>query len=177
MRRLVGWIAGVLIFTSALGGCAIVDRLDKLGEGDSKPTATAAAATLSEPLQLRQVTALTPPPCASGQLGNTGATECYKLAEESLNIVRVKDIKSGLAKGSTDFGVVVTLYPDDAKAFGELTGRLAKEQPPRNQVAVVVDDKVVTAPAVMEAITGGEIQIVGSFTKKSAEDLVKQLTG
>jgi hypothetical protein len=174
MRRLVGWIAGVLILSSALGGCAVVDRLG--GGDDDAPTASAAG-TLSEPLQLRQVTAVAPPPCDSGMLGSTKATECYQLAEESFNIVRVKDIRSGVAEGSPDFVVMLTLYPDDAKTFGELTARLAKEQEPRNQLAVVVDDKVVTAPVIMDAITGGEVQIVGNFTQQSAADLVKQLTG
>lgn len=178
MRRLVSWIAGVLILAVALSGCGIVDRLDELvgGDGEAEPTSSVGPVTLKQPLQIRPVTEVSAQPCASGTLSGTD-TACYRLAEETLTIERVKDLDSGVPEGSTDFAIMLTLYPDDAKAFGELTGRLAKEQTPRNQLAVVVGDKVVTAPAVMDAITGGQVQIAGNFTKADAEKLVQQLTG
>ncbi|GAB3424329.1 SecDF P1 head subdomain-containing protein [Flindersiella endophytica] len=177
MRRLVAWIAGALVLTAALGSCGIGPGLRKLvGDDDEpKPTSTVTPATFGQPLQLRPVTEVAPAPCASGMVGDVEGTQCYRLAEETISIERVKDIKSGVTKGSPEFAVMLTLYPEDAKAFGDLTGRLAKEQSPRNQVAVVVDGKVVSAPAVMEAIPGGEIQIAGNFTQQSARELVERI--
>lgn len=177
MRRLVTWIAGVLVLAGVLGSCGIGPGLrELLGEDDEpKPTSTVTPATFGQPLQLRPVTEIAPAPCASGMVGDAEGAQCYRLAEETLTIERVKDLKTIPPKENPQFAVQLTMYPDDAKAFGELTGRLAKEQTPRNQIAIVVDGKVVTAPAVMGAITGGEIQITGNFSRPDAEKLVEQL--
>jgi hypothetical protein len=177
MRRLVTWIAGVVVLAGVLSSCGIGPGLRELfgDDNDPKPTSTVTPATFSQPLQLRPVTETAPPPCTSGMVGDADGAQCYRLAEETLAIERVKDVKTEIPQGGTDFAVQLRLYPDDAKAFGELTGRLAKEQTPRNQIAIVVDGKVVTAPAVMEAITGGEIQIAGNFSRTDADKLVEQL--
>jgi preprotein translocase subunit SecD len=77
-------------------------------------------------------------------------------------------------------GWVVNLILDDdgAKLFGTLTPDLATKAPPLNQVAIVVDGQVAAAPAVQSAIPGGKIQITGStYTKQTAEDLAKKITG
>lgn len=176
MRRLVSLVVGALVLASALGGCGIADRLGG-GNGDASPSSAVGPAKLSRPLELRAVTQQSAAPCAAGLIADTEGTSCYRLAEEKLTIDEVESIKSGPAQQGTGFVIDLTLNSDDAKAFGDLTGRLSKEQTPRNQVAVVVDGKVVTAPAVMDAITGGQVQIAGNFTKASAEKLVKQLTG
>jgi hypothetical protein len=179
MRRLVSWIVSVLILSSVLGSCGIGPGLRELfgDDDDPKPTSTVTPATFGQPLQLRPVTEIAQPPCASGLVAGADADEasCYRLADETLTIERVKDLEIVYPKENPEFAVQLTLYPDDAKAFGELTGRLAKEQSPKNQIAVVVDGKVVTAPAVMEAITGGDIQITGNFSRPDAEKLIEQL--
>jgi hypothetical protein len=176
MRRLVTWIAGVLVLAGVLSSCGIGPGLRELfGDDEPKPTSTVTPATFGQPLQLRPVAEIAPAPCASGMVGDADGAQCYRLADETLTIERVKDIKTVYPKENPDFAVQLTLYPDDAKAFGELTGRLAKEQTPRNQIAIVVDGKVVTAPAVMEAITGGEIQLAGNFSRTDADKLVEQL--
>lgn len=41
----------------------------------------------------------------------------------------------------------------------------------------MVRDQVVAAPTVMSAIPGGKLQITGSYTRHTAEDLAKQITG
>ncbi|MEX2457561.1 MAG: protein translocase subunit SecD [Actinomycetota bacterium] len=59
--------------------------------------------------------------------------------------------------------------------FAELTERLVNEQPPMNQLAIVVDRLVESAPSVNEPITGGRGQISGSFTEQEAKDLALTL--
>jgi preprotein translocase subunit SecD len=54
--------------------------------------------------------------------------------------------------------------------FSEVTTRLVD-----NQLAIVVDDQVISAPTVDEPITGGTGEISGSFTEREAKDLATQL--
>ncbi|WP_405740574.1 preprotein translocase subunit SecD [Streptomyces sp. NBC_00028] len=62
-----------------------------------------------------------------------------------------------------------------AKKFTDVTGRLAQQQSPANQFAIVLDGTVLSAPSVSQAITGGEAEIYGSFTEASARELAADL--
>jgi len=62
-----------------------------------------------------------------------------------------------------------------AKRFADVTGRLATQQAPANEFAIVLDDTVLSAPAVNRTITSGEAQISGNFTQRSAQELAAQL--
>ena len=55
--------------------------------------------------------------------------------------------------------------------FGELTTKIASLPSPRNQIAIVLDGKVVTAPRVDGPLTGGTVSIYGSFTREYASGL------
>jgi preprotein translocase subunit SecD len=75
---------------------------------------------------------------------------------------------------------VLALQLDDqgSKAFEQLTADVATKSPPANQIAIVVDGKVVSAPSVMSAITGGQLEISGAqFTKEEAEKLADAIGG
>ena len=67
------------------------------------------------------------------------------------------------------------LTDEGTDIFSELTTRLVNEQPPMNQLAIVVDRRVESAPSVNEPITGGRGQISGSFTEQEAKDLALTL--
>jgi preprotein translocase subunit SecD len=54
--------------------------------------------------------------------------------------------------------------------FSDVTTRLQGRQ-----LAIVVDDQVISAPTVNEPITGGTGEISGSFTEREAKDLATQL--
>jgi preprotein translocase subunit SecD len=74
-------------------------------------------------------------------------------------------------------GWVVNLTFDGtgASQFTKVTGDLASQQQPNNQFAIDLDGDVISAPRVSSALTGGNAQISGSFTQKSAEDLANVL--
>ena len=55
-----------------------------------------------------------------------------------------------------------------AKKFADITGKLAQNQSPQNQFAIVLDGEVVSAPSVNQALTGGSAEISGSFNQESA---------
>lgn len=53
----------------------------------------------------------------------------------------------------------------------------AGSKQPRNQLAIVVGDKVVSAPSVNAPIIAGKVQIAGNLTQKDAEKLAADITG
>ena len=55
--------------------------------------------------------------------------------------------------------------------FGELTTKIASLPSPQNQIAIVLDGKVVTAPRVDGPLTGGSVSIYGNFTREYASGL------
>jgi preprotein translocase subunit SecD len=61
------------------------------------------------------------------------------------------------------------------KDFGDVTTRLNGLTGSQNQFAIVLDGKVLTAPATNAAITNGSAQITGGFTQASAKTLADQL--
>jgi preprotein translocase subunit SecD len=64
---------------------------------------------------------------------------------------------------------------DGTKKFGALTARVTSLTSPLNQVAIVLDGLVVSAPRINEAIPSGNAQITGSFTQTEAQDLANVL--
>ena len=68
-----------------------------------------------------------------------------------------------------------TFNNEGTKAFGALTQRVTSLASPQNQVAIVLDGVVVSAPRINEAIPSGNAQITGSFTQQDATDLANVL--
>ncbi len=62
------------------------------------------------------------------------------------------------------------------KKFADITGKLAQNQSPQNQFAIVLDNEVVSDPYVNQAITGGNAEISGSFTQEEAQGLANMLS-
>ncbi|MBU3642508.1 MAG: protein translocase subunit SecD [Candidatus Nanopelagicaceae bacterium] len=71
--------------------------------------------------------------------------------------------------------VALTFDNDGTKKFGALTQRVTSLAAPQNQVAIVLDGLVVSAPRINEAIVSGNAQITGSFTQVEASDLANVL--
>jgi len=65
--------------------------------------------------------------------------------------------------------------PAGQKVFWELTKSLSGLPGPKNQMAVVLDGKVISAPGISGPLAGDNVLIYGNFTKKSATDLAEVL--
>ncbi|MGC5039186.1 MULTISPECIES: protein translocase subunit SecD [unclassified Streptomyces] len=78
----------------------------------------------------------------------------------------------------TGAGWTVTMDFTDggAKKFADITGKLAQNQSPQNQFAIVLDGDVVSDPYVRQALTGGNAEISGNFNQQSAQELSNMLT-
>jgi protein-export membrane protein SecD len=70
----------------------------------------------------------------------------------------------------TGWQIDFTLTGSGAKTFGDVTTAMVDQQ-----LAIVVDNQVISAPTVQQPITGGNGVITGSFTKQRAQDLATQL--
>ncbi|MEV0401915.1 hypothetical protein [Actinoallomurus sp. NPDC050550] len=142
---------------------------------------TRASGALKTPIRFRQVTAESPSPCSGGGVPDADGRTCYRLADErGMSVSRVKVIMVQApdpAHGSTSWGLRLDLERADAQAFATLSSTAAGSPQPGNKIAMVVGDKVVSAPMVMQAITGGSVEINGSFDEQSAKNLFRRLTG
>ena len=130
--------------------------------------------TLKGPLQFRKVVATTPSACTSGGVPSADGQTCYQLGE-GMTVSKVRDISLRApdpAHGSTSYAVEIKLSPSDADRLGTLTGETAHQQPPADQLAIVIDGKVISAPTVQDPITGGSLQIVGNFSRDQAQHYI-----
>jgi preprotein translocase subunit SecD len=90
-----------------------------------------------------------------------------------------RDIKGATAaldqQNASGWFVSLDFTGDGAKKFGALTQSVVDLPSPQNQVAIVLDGVVVSAPRINEAILGGSAQITGSFSQIEAQDLANVL--
>jgi len=92
----------------------------------------------------------------------------------------IDDAVAGLVPGpqgsvTTEWGVFLDFDDVGTEGFRSVTERLVVLEGVRNQFAIVLDGKVISAPRTLGAITDGSPQISGSFTQESAVLLADQL--
>jgi preprotein translocase subunit SecD len=100
----------------------------------------------------------------------------YGLGPSELSGGGVADAVALQGEATDDWFVSVTLTEEAAATFEDVTKRVSVLGPPLNQLAIVLNDAVVTAPVVQEPIKGGELQISGTFTQAEAEALATALS-
>jgi hypothetical protein len=102
----------------------------------------------------------------------------YQLGPVEVSGAEIVSVSATPAPGGSSGWMVGLKASEAGKArIADLTRRLSANQPPQNQLAVVVDGLVVTAPSVAEPITAGELQITAAFDQAAARALVARITG
>jgi protein-export membrane protein SecD len=109
-------------------------------------------------------------------LDQAGETK-YKLGKVELTGDAIAEAQAVLDTGGAGvlgqgWSIDFALTGDGAQTFGALTTRISASG---GALAIVVDQQVLSAPTVDEAITGGTGVITGSFTERRAKDLATQL--
>jgi preprotein translocase subunit SecD len=106
-----------------------------------------------------------------------GQWQKYVLGPAEVDGTDVDDAQA-VFNTQTGAGWTVTMDFTDggAKKFADITGKLAKNQSPQNQFAIVLDNEVVSDPYVSQALTGGNAEISGSFTQDEAQSLANMLS-
>jgi protein-export membrane protein SecD len=95
-------------------------------------------------------------------------------AVEGTDLASAKPVSPRTATGR--WQVNLSFDTEGSRHFSEITRQVVGATPPGNEVAIVLDGVVVSAPRIQSAITGGRAQITGDFTRDEAEDLANVLT-
>ncbi|MDQ1554556.1 MAG: preprotein translocase subunit SecD, partial [Microbacteriaceae bacterium] len=81
--------------------------------------------------------------------------------------------QQGVSTGQ--WAVNIVFNAKGTSEFANVTQRLVGETGAKNQFAIVLDGRVLSAPTTQAAITDGKPQITGSFTQTSSKTLADQL--
>jgi hypothetical protein len=156
----------VVVITGVLATVAVLMTRNP----DAPLLSTVAVRRLQTPMHFAPVTAVRQAPCpgAEAVLDDAGAT-CYEVAP-GVTVTTVQKIETLKEKSGT-YAVRVVLSPDSRDKITALTRDTVKKQ-----IAIVVGDRVVTAPRVAQTITEDSLSIAG-FTKDAADALVARLIG
>lgn len=99
----------------------------------------------------------------------------YLVGPAELTERDVRGAVSEVNKDTLDWQVQIVLTKEGGNAFADLSGKLSAQPPPRNQIAMALDDSVLSAPAVASRIPGGKVQISGGFTRADSERLATMI--
>ncbi|MFS8203582.1 protein translocase subunit SecD [Streptomyces sp. CWNU-52B] len=116
------------------------------------------------------------PTVACGQ-NSDGAWQKYILGPAEVEGTDVDKASAVFdTQGAAGWKVTMDFTSKGGKKFASITGKLAKNQSPQNQFAIVLDGEVVSDPYVSQALTGGTAEISGSFDQQEAQDLSNMLS-
>jgi preprotein translocase subunit SecD len=115
-----------------------------------------------------------------GQSNDPTTALKYRLGPVIISGGDMKKATAVLSGGSqtqiaTQWTVQFELNGGGADAFGQATTKAVSQPPPQNQIAIVVDRVIISAPVVQSPITGGTGVITGGFSEQESKDLATQL--
>ena len=178
---IVGGLLLVLVVVIATGLVLFLNRDDAKPAADSSTPAARTKPSDPTAVEFRRVLTAKPGTCPTPAPSGTGCDDKgtrYTLGKVELNGSNVSEVKAAIQEnGAGGWYVGLTLDAEGAEQFEQLTGAVAQQQPPANQLAIVVHGQVVAAPSVQSAISGGQIQISGSYTRDTAQELAAKITG
>jgi preprotein translocase subunit SecD len=87
----------------------------------------------------------------------------------------IDSASAGLQQQTGQWVVQLSFKGKGPEEWRKVTTTAFNSQAPRNQVAVVLDGVVITAPNITEPIPGGRAEITGGFTQVTADALAGQL--
>ncbi len=153
----------VLVAVLSVAGCSSAVA------GTPRPASSPASGVdLAVPVELRPVLA----PGAGGLTLADPSGEQLALGAPLLTIERLDRAQAKPDPNTGQWVLELDLTSADAATFGDWTATHAGDR-----LAVVVDGEVVVAPQVQGAITGGEVQVSGTYTRDEIEDLLARITG
>ncbi len=98
-----------------------------------------------------------------------------EVAGETISDANASLVTSSQGVSTGQWAVNIVFNGEGTAQFGDVTKRLVLLSGAQNQFAIVLDGKVISAPATNVAITDGKPQITGSFTQDTAQVLADQL--
>jgi hypothetical protein len=183
------WRAGrrrrlaALTASAAAGAAAIVAAvLLPLAAHGQPPSRSASQqgptpVSLRSPIQFRQVAAISNASCPAGSGGLPGtlpdsaAPACFYLTGTGMTVTALQSAQV-IPSGTGSYLLEIVLPPAQTGPFAALTRQLSGLPSPRDQLAIIIDGRVIADPAVQSAITGGTAEIPGFATRAQAESLL-----
>jgi preprotein translocase subunit SecD len=98
-----------------------------------------------------------------------------EVAGETISDATAGTVTSSQGVSTGQWAVNIVFNGKGTDEFAKVTTRLVALQQPRNQFAIVLDGRVISAPTTQAAITDGKPQITGNFDQSSATTLADQL--
>ncbi|MFJ2029693.1 protein translocase subunit SecD [Streptosporangium sp. NPDC087985] len=99
----------------------------------------------------------------------------YVLDKAAVTGSSIDTATSGVDRTTGEWLVQLSFKGPGPDQWSKVTTTAFNSQAPRNQVAMVLDGVVISAPVIQEPITGGRAQISGNFTQVTADELAGQL--
>jgi hypothetical protein len=96
-------------------------------------------------------------------------TEVFLLGAVALDQSNIASVEQ-MDDQNADTTASLTFDESGSAALAKLTREATSLQEPRNRIAITIDGAVVSAPAVAEEITVGQVQIVGAETGVTGEE-------
>lgn len=176
----VAWL--VLVAVLALAGCTsrtsgapakdnspVVGPVDLVLPIEMRPVVEPGASASAEPSATPSASASATP--SQTQLPDPSG-EQLTLAEPVMTIERLDRAEVTFDKVNSTWALSITLTDKDSAAFADWTADHIGER-----LAMVVDGEVVVAPTIQDAITGGVVQITGTYTQDDVTKLLDKITG
>ena len=186
------WRAGrrrrlAALTASAVAGAAVIVAAVLLplaahGQPPSRPPSQQGLTPISlrSPIQFRQVAAISNASCPAGSRGLPGtlpdsaAPACFYLTGTGMTVTALRSAQV-VPSGTGGYLLKIVLSPAQTGAWAALTRELPGLPVPRDQLAVIIDGRVIADPAVQGPITDGTAEIPGFATRAQAESLLSSL--
>jgi hypothetical protein len=182
-RRLAALTASVVAGAAAVVAAVLLLPLAAHGQPPSRPASQpgpAAPVSLRSPIQFRQVAAISNGSCPAGSGGLPGtlpdsaARACFYLTGTGMTVTALQSAQV-VPSGTGGYQLDITLTGAQTGPFAALTLKVSGLPSPRDQVAIIIDGRVIDHPAVQSPIPGGNPQITGFATRAQAESLLASL--
>ena len=182
-RRLAALTASAVAGAAAIVAAVLLLPLAAHGQPPSRPASQpgpAAPISLRSPIQFRQVAAISNASCPAGSGGLPGsppgsaAPACFYLTGTGMTVTAVQSAQV-FPSGTGGYLLDIGLSRAETGPFAALTLKVSGLPSPRDQLAIIIDGRVIADPAVQGAIPGGNAQIAGFATRAQAESLLASL--
>ncbi|MFG1822012.1 hypothetical protein ACGFIJ_05970 [Microbispora bryophytorum] len=156
----------VVVMSGVLGAVAVMMTRNP----DAPPLAQTPVRTLLTPVHFAPVTGVGAAPCSgTDAIPDDKGTSCYQL-DPGVTVTTVQKIEEVPDNDGT-YSIRLVLSPSSQEQIAALTRETVKQQ-----LAIVVGEKVVAAPRVAQEITQDSLGVAG-FDKAQADAIMALLTG
>lgn len=122
--------------------------------------------------KVRPVLAMTAAPCRADQVPDR-SNRCYSLGPVTIDARQVVSATTSFQPGGGGYGVDIVLTAEGLRRFNALAKRNFGQPMPQNEVALVVDGRVISAPALQTGhFDAGGVHFGGSLSKDDAHHVV-----